>query len=169
MNRFRPSLIALLVFHATIIALAALQASAAWAQKGSRTPASAPAAEPAAPAPQRAVIGRSGLEFEVVNRSPGSLWVTFYELGAKGKTIAGAACAQPGGSVQIFANPGSPIVPGSGTYWVRGELTKNANCQQPLACDTSTSLGENSLKAGRSPRVMYFFSDPQRCWLDRRF
>jgi hypothetical protein len=110
--------------------------------------------------------GAHGFEFEVYNKSPNSVWVTFYDL-SNGKHIVGADCAQPGGSVQIFADRGFA---GMGHYWVRGELTKSANCQQPVGCDTDTSFGEDVFNAGSGKlNNMYFHSSPQSCWFERTF
>jgi hypothetical protein len=66
----------------------------------------------------------------VRNSTAYPMWVTVYEGITRG--IARTACIQPGKSDWVWAGQ---------VAWMRAEVTTNANCAQPVGCDTTMDVG----------------------------
>ena len=111
-----------------------------------------------------AKIGTGDSCFDVTNNSepPRTLWITVYGVSTNltnPNPIIGTGCLQPGQAAQVGLG-----TCGLANAIVRGELTKNANCQHPVDCDTKVNMKD--LGERRSWQSMRFRSNPQTCWWD---
>lgn len=55
------------------------------------------------------------------------------------------------------------------SYFMRGEMTKNANCAQPVACDTTMELLAWKYRNHRYNYWAEFKANPRNCWWDHGF
>jgi hypothetical protein len=85
------------------------------------------------------------------------VWVTVYRWGAFKNNIVNAECVQPHQRKEIgLGFPGE-------RYVIRGEVTKNANCQQPTECNTTIDF-----EVKRNVSIWFDFrSNPRNCWWDQ--
>ena len=98
------------------------------------------------------------LPWPIWNRSPGSVWVTVYEVVNMTPQALATGCVQPHHAMWI-----NGATRGNRNYLVQAELTMRPNCQQPVACTTRMSY---ELKPGRVI-WMDFRSNPDNCWWEQ--
>lgn len=102
-------------------------------------------------------------EANVINTTERSLWLTVYVYDDMSKRalgisrIFGAFCMAPGDKTKVFVD-----VSKVSRFKVRGEVTRNANCQHPVDCDTTVEVDSGSWSAAKSKYE--FRANPQNCW-----
>jgi len=92
----------------------------------------------------------------VRNSTAHSMWVTVYE--GVFRKITATACIQPGKSDWVWAGQ---------LAWMRAEVTLNANCAQPVGCDTTMNVSGDAFTGDRLRGVVLLPSNwkPRGgCW-----
>jgi hypothetical protein len=122
-----------------------------------------PGATKTAKGDDRNMLQKGSGFFKTTNTTAAPLWVTIYDNGIP-RRILDSGCVAPGASEQWSAWPYT-----HSSYFVRGEMTKNANCAQPVACDTTMELLAWKYRNHRYNYSAEFKANPRNCWWDHGF
>ena len=110
-------------------------------------------------------LGASSNNLKTYNSTQASIWVTIYEDGGLSRQITQSGCVAPGATGEWSAWP-NPAVQ---QFYVRAEMTRNANCQQPVDCDTTMTLAAWKYYNHKYNYVVTLKANPQTCWWDNPY
>ena len=105
-------------------------------------------------------------DLQIANNDHRTLWVTIYhkEGGSTRGRIIAAFCMKPKEMKVYSADLRRD--PNAGGVFLRGEVTRNGDCQHPVDCDTEIVVNSGNwplVDGARKPRYR-FETNPQRCW-----
>lgn len=107
-------------------------------------------------------------DLQIANNDHRTLWVTIYRYSKAGLVERGkiiTAFCMKSKEVKVYSVDFRGDRNADGVF-LRGEITRNGDCQKPVDCDTEivvNSVAWPLVNGARQPRYV-FDTNPQRCW-----